>query len=82
MSYEGIMWGPSMRGYLADNKARISGCEKSLASLKNQDGEFARDHRLLLALYREFGDVIDRHIKAADEAVLVFPANEVVGGAR
>jgi hypothetical protein len=66
MKYEGIMWGPSMRGYLADNKARIGRVEASLASLKNQTGQFARDHRMLIEFYREIDGVIARHIEMAD----------------
>lgn len=66
MKYEGIMWGPSMRGYLADNKARIGRCEASLISLKNQSGQFAREHRMLLAMHREIGAVLEKHIEMAD----------------
>lgn len=68
MSYEGIMWGPSVRGYFVDNKQRIKRCESSLASLKNQDGQYANDHRLLLALYREIGAVLAKHVDLADSA--------------
>lgn len=70
MTYEDIMWGPSMRGYLTDNKARIRRCEKSLASLKNQDGEFARDHRMLLEVFRDIEALLLRHIKTADSSAL------------
>lgn len=68
MKYEGIMWGPSMRGYLADNKARISRCEKSLASLKKQNSEFANDHRMLISFFQEVEGVIAKHIELADAA--------------
>lgn len=69
MIYEGITWGPSVRGYLADNKTRIGRCEASLASLKNQDGQFARDHRMLLDLYREIEAVLTKHVGLADSSV-------------
>ncbi|MCK1445395.1 hypothetical protein IVB43_23710 [Bradyrhizobium sp. 48] len=66
MKYNGITWGPSMRGYLSDNKARIGRCEASLVSLKNQDGQFADDHRMLLAVYRDIEAVLTKHIEMAD----------------
>lgn len=69
MKYNGITWGPSMRGYLSDNKMRIGRCESSLASLKNQDGQFAHEHRMLLAVFRDMEAVIVKHIAAADEAL-------------
>lgn len=66
MKYEGITWGPSMRGYLSDNKKRIGHAEASLASLKNQTGRFAREHRMLLEFYREIDSVIAKNIEMAD----------------
>jgi hypothetical protein len=69
MKYEGITWGPSMRGYLSDNKKRIDRAEKSLASLKNQTGQYAREHRMLLEFYHEFDSVIVKHIELADSAL-------------
>ena len=66
MKYEGITWGPSIRGYLAENKARMGRVEASLASLKKQDGQFAREHRILIDLYREIETVIHKHIELAD----------------
>lgn len=66
MKYEGITWGPSMRGYLSDNKARIGRIESSLAALKNQDGQFAREHRMLLEVYRDIDAVLAKHIELAD----------------
>ena len=66
MKYDGITWGPSMRGYIAENKLRIGRCEASLASLKNQDGQFADDHRKLLAVYRDIEAVLMKHIEMAD----------------
>lgn len=69
MKYEGITWGPSMRGYLSDNKARIGRVESSLASLKKQDGQFANDHRMLLAVFREIETVLVKHIELADSAM-------------
>jgi hypothetical protein len=70
MKYEGITWGPSMRGYLVDNKNRTSRCEASLVSLKNKDGQFAREHRMLLEVYREIGAILVKHIELADSAAL------------
>lgn len=67
IKYNGIMWGPSMRGYLTDNKTRITRTEKSLASLKNQTGDFAREHRMLIALFEEIGAVLEKHVAMADE---------------
>ena len=67
MKYEGITWGPSMRGYLAENKLRIGRAESSLASLKNQDGQFANDHRMLIAVYRDIEAVLMEHIQKADQ---------------
>lgn len=67
MKYSGIMWGPSMRGYISDNKARIGHIERSLASLKNQDGQYARDHRMLLEVYREIDAVLAKHVELADK---------------
>lgn len=69
MKYDGITWGPSMRGYLSDNKMRIGRCESSLASLKHQDGKFAREHRMLLEVYREIETVLIKHIEMADAAL-------------
>jgi hypothetical protein len=77
MKYEGITWGPSMRGYLADNKTRIGRVEKSLASLKNQTGQFAHDHRMLIEVYREIGAVLIKHIELADALATVTPAERV-----
>lgn len=68
MKYNGITWGPSMRGYLSDNKTRIGRVESSLASLKNQDGQFAREHRMLLEVFREIDSVLIKHIALADAA--------------
>jgi len=68
MIYNGITWGPSMRAYLSDNKARIGRCEASLVSLKNQDGQFAREHRMLLDVYRDMEAVLLKHIELADAA--------------
>lgn len=67
MKYNGIMWGPSMRGYLSENKARIGRAESSLALLKNQNGQFAREHRMLLDLFREIDAVLAKHIDLADK---------------
>lgn len=69
MKYNGITWGPSMRGYLSDNKARIGRCESSLALLKNQDGQFAHEHRMLLAVFQDMEAVLVKHIAAADKAL-------------
>ncbi len=69
LKYEGITWGPSMRGYLSDNKHRIGRVEGSLASLKNQDGQFAREHRMLLDVFREIDSVLANHVRAADAAL-------------
>ena len=69
MKYEGITWGPSMRGYLADNKARIGRVKSSLALLKKQDGQFADDHRMLLAVFRDIEAVLVKHIELADSAI-------------
>ncbi len=68
MKYNGIMWGPSMRGYLSDNKMRIGRAESSLVSLKNQDGQFAREHRMLLAVFHDIEAVLAKHIELADSA--------------
>jgi len=81
MKYNGIMWGPSIRGYLADNKARIIRCEKSPASLKNQDGEFANDHRMLLAVFRDMDAVLAKHIELADGAMSPAKQNTAAGDA-
>jgi hypothetical protein len=67
MKYNGIMWGPSMRGYLSNTKASIGRAESSLASLKNQDGQFAREHRMLIALHHEIEAVLLKHIELADK---------------
>lgn len=66
MKYNGITWGPSMRGYLSDTNIRICRAESSLASLKNQDGQFAREHRMLIAVYRDIQGVLLKHIELAD----------------
>jgi hypothetical protein len=79
MKYNGITWGPSMRGYVADNKLRIGRCEASLASLKNQTGQFADDHRKLLAVYRDIETVLMKHIELADASALS-PADGRMGG--
>jgi hypothetical protein len=68
MKYNGITWGPSMRGYLSDNKSRIGRAEASLALLKNQTGQFANEHRMLLALFSEIDAVLIKHIAMADAA--------------
>lgn len=68
MKYEGITWGPSMRGYLSDNKARIGRCESSLALLKGQNGQFANEHRMLLAVFRDIDAVLAKHVELADAA--------------
>jgi hypothetical protein len=70
MKYEGITWGPSMRGYLSDNKARIGRCEASLVSLRNQDGQFAREHRMLLEVYRDLDTLLIKHIEIADTTAI------------
>lgn len=70
MKYEGITWGPSMRGYLSDNKARIGRVESSLALLKNQTGQYANEHRMLLALFRDIEGLLSKHIEMADAASL------------
>lgn len=70
MKYEGITWGPSMRGYLADNKSRIGRVESSLALLKNQDGQYANDHRMLLAVYHDIDAVLMKHLELADASAL------------
>lgn len=67
MKYNGITWGPSMRGYLSDTKMRIGRAESSLASLRNQDGQFAREHRMLIDVYREIEAVLLKHIDLADK---------------
>jgi len=66
MKYNGITWGPSMRGYLSDNKARIGRVESSLALLKT-DGQFAREHRMLLEVFRDIDAVLVKHIELADK---------------
>lgn len=70
MKYEGITWGPSMRGYCADNNNRIARVSGSLAALKNKDGQFAREHRMLLNLYLEIDAVLARHIHLADDCAV------------
>ena len=55
-----------MRGYLADNKSRIGRVESSLALLKNQNGQYANDHRMLLAVFRDIDAVLTKHIELAD----------------
>lgn len=70
MNYVGITWGPSMHGYLTDNRARIERVEASLVSLKNKDGQFAREHRMLLAVFREIDVILLKHIELADSAAL------------
>lgn len=70
MKYEGITWGPSMRGYMADNKARIGRVESSLALLLHQDSQFANEHRMLLAVYRDFEEVLAKHIASAEAAAI------------
>ena len=69
MKYNGITWGPSMRGYLSDTKMRIGRCESSLASLKNLDGQFAHEHRMLLEVFRDIEAVLAKHIELADAAL-------------
>lgn len=70
MDYNGITWGPSMRGYRADNKCRIGKCQQSLALLQNQTGQFADEHRMLLAFFADLDVLIDKHISMADAAAL------------
>jgi hypothetical protein len=76
MKYNGIMWGPSVRGYISDNKMRIGRCEASLASLKNQTGQFANEHRMLLKLFHEWDEVLKKHIDMADAAMPSVPSEE------
>jgi hypothetical protein len=47
-----------------ENLTRLTLVQKSLAALKNQDGQYARDHRDIIAMRREMQEVIDRHIAA------------------
>jgi hypothetical protein len=76
MKYDGITWGPSMRGYLSHNKMRIGRCESSLVSLKNQDGQFAREHRMLLDVYREIEALLRKHIELADASSISSPESK------
>lgn len=77
MKYNGITWGPSMRGYKADNRSRIARCKNSLEILQNQEGQYAREHRMILAFYADLDALLDKHIAMADEAL---DAREAIRG--
>ncbi len=58
-----IMWNASIKGLRATLKlhSRIGSAKDSLASLKNQTGIYAEEHRALIRLYEDIANAIDVH---------------------
>lgn len=46
---------------------RLRRVEKSLASLKNQDSEYAEDHRRLIAMYSDVLKAVEVHMPVVSE---------------
>lgn len=67
------VWEATIKAIRAENSKRIHEVERSLASLKNQTGEYANDHRRVIAVRREMAMVIERHI-AMHDAIIGRPA--------
>ena len=44
-----------------ETQARLANLEKSLAALKNRDGDFAHAHRRLIAMQREILSIITQY---------------------
>ncbi len=58
-----IIWNASIKGLRATLKlhSRIGSAKDSLASLKNQTGLYAEEHRALIRLYEDIAAAIDVH---------------------
>lgn len=56
-----IMWSASYKAFRADIAQRRGRVVGSLASLQNQTGLYAVEHRRLIAMYNSVLDVIDDH---------------------
>jgi len=56
-----IIWNATYKAFYGDMLARRARVSKSLASLKNQTGLYADEHRRVLAMYDEVIQVVERH---------------------
>lgn len=66
-----IIWEPTVRELRDNNSRARDRLKASLRSIQIQDSTYAREHRSLIVLYSEIGEVIDRHIEASG---VVLPA--------
>ena len=56
-----IIWSASIKALRRDFRVRIARLKLSVASLKNQTGLYADEHRAMISLYDDIATAIDVH---------------------